>query len=144
MYTYHSYCSLVTSVNSPLHRKLRGSDTGRLLINLCVALLGLYIAFIFSGVASKWPAGACGFFSAVLHYFMLAYFFWTSAEALFLYFKLVKVFSGRGFFLRNYLYISMAVAWSKFAATIDEHVYKCASVVLVASVSGRSLQECVC
>ena len=37
----------------------------------------------------------CGFSSAFLHYFMLVYFGWTAAEALNLYFSLVKVFEAK-------------------------------------------------
>ncbi len=78
---------------------------------MCFALLGLFIVFILSGQAEHYPDALCGFFSALLHYFMLAYFFWTGAEAIFLYLKLVKVFMGSGFFIKNYVWISMAIAW---------------------------------
>ena len=71
------------------HRKLRQSDVGKMLLNLCVALLGLYIAFLISTSAESLQStqegkNTCGLFSALLHYFMLAYFFWTAAEAFFL------------------------------------------------------------
>ena len=85
-----------------------------MLLNLCFALLGLYVAFLISTSAGSLTTeagrNACGFFSALLHYFMLAYFFWTAAEALFLFFKLVKVLRGN---MNTYVYVSMAICWSK-------------------------------
>jgi len=84
------------------------------LVNLSFALLGLYVAFILSAQAPRIPQGLCGFFAALLHYFMLAYFFWTAAEALLLYIKLVKVMTRANFFIRNYTYIAMAICWRKF------------------------------
>ena len=84
-----------------------------MLINMCFSLLGLFVVFVLSAQASEIPDGLCGLFSALLHYFMLAYFFWTAAEALYLYFKLVKIFVGQSFFVRNYVYIAMATAWRK-------------------------------
>ena len=95
-------------------RKLRTSDVGLMLLNLCFALLGLYIAFLISTSAEMLTTeegrNACGFFSALLHYFMLAYFFWTAAEALFLFFKLVRVLRGS---MNTYVYVAMAVCWGK-------------------------------
>jgi hypothetical protein len=85
-----------------------------MLLNLCFALLGLYVAFLISTSADSLTSteterNACGFFSALLHYFMLVYFFWTAAEALFLFFKLVKVLRN----LKTYVYVAMAICWSK-------------------------------
>ena len=95
-------------------RKLRSSVNGQLLVNLCFAMLGLFVVFIISAQKQNGLTTAgCGFFAAVLHYFLLAYFFFTAAEALFLYFKLVKVFMGQSFFIRNYISIAMLLAWSK-------------------------------
>jgi len=51
------------------------------------SLIVFYISFIISSLAKHFnghgTAGqrACGFFSAVLQYFMLVYLFWTTAEA---------------------------------------------------------------
>ena len=97
------------------HRKLRQSDTGKMLLNLCFALLGLYIAFLISTSAESLQStqggrNICGLFSALLHYFMLTYFFWTAAEALFLFLKLVKVQRGS---MNAYVYVAMAICWGK-------------------------------
>ena len=86
-----------------------------MLLNLCFALLGLYVAFLISTSAERLSEttegrNACGFFSALLHYFMLAYFFWTAAEAVFLFMKLVMVSRGD---LNKYVYIAMLVCWGE-------------------------------
>ena len=98
-------------------RKLRTSDVGQMLLNVCFALLGLYVAFLISTSAeslaeTKPGRKVCGFFSALLHYFMLAYFLWTAAESLFLFVKLFKIHHGR---MTTYIYVAMAICWSKFS-----------------------------
>lgn len=72
-----------------LSRTLRRQELP--VINICIALLGLYIAFIISSLARHFetqdpPNGrrGCALFSAVLEYFSLAYLTWTVAEALLL------------------------------------------------------------
>ena len=71
-------------------KKLRSSDHGQLLINLCLALSGLYIAFIFA-VHSQSVPGLCAFTAAVLQYFFLVTFMVMAAEAINLYMNLVIV-----------------------------------------------------
>ena len=73
------------------HRKLRSSIHGQILINLCLALTGLYVFFLISGHVTSVPV-LCGISSALLQYFLLAFFGWTAVEAVWLYLNLVKVF----------------------------------------------------
>ena len=73
-----------------LYRKLRTSIHGQILINLSLALMGLYILFIIGGSAVPIPA-VCGISSGLLHYFILVFFGWTTVEAIWLYLKIVKV-----------------------------------------------------
>ena len=111
-----------------------------MLLNLCFALLGLYVAFLISTSADSLAStaigrNACGFFSALLHYFMLAYFFWTAAEALFLFLKLVKVLRGS---MNTYIYVAMAICWSKpsyifFCTRIYAWMHICGSVLWIVS-----------
>ena len=97
-------------------RKLRSSTSGKLLINLATSLLAVYIFFIVGGHIR--PYGdtravdiACGSSSALLQYFMLVYFGWTAAEALNLYFSLVKVFEAKT--IRHYTLKAGLVVWRK-------------------------------
>ena len=61
---------------------------------------------------------ACGINSAILHYFMLAYFGWTAAEALNLYFSLVKVFEAKS--ISHYTVKAGLIIWGmhNYAAII--------------------------
>ena len=69
---------------------MRTSEHGQLLINLCFALMGLYITFIFA-VHSRTVIGLCAVSAAVLQYFFLVTFMLMAAEAINLYMKLVVV-----------------------------------------------------
>jgi G protein-coupled receptor 112/deleted-in-malignant-brain-tumors protein 1/hemicentin len=73
------------------NRKLRTSIHGQILINLSLALIGVYLFFLIGGLVTSVPT-LCGISSALLHYFLLVYFGWTAVEAVWLYLKLVKVF----------------------------------------------------
>jgi len=83
-----------------------------MLINSCTALLGFYLSFVAASLKSRVPVPnvICGIFSALLHYFMLAYFFWTAAESVLLYLKVVKVF---GMSTTHYVLKAAIVSWSK-------------------------------
>ena len=72
------------------HRKLHSSQHGQILINMSVSFICLYLGFLVASHATSIPA-ICGLSAALLHYFMLVYFGWTSVEAFFLYRNLVKV-----------------------------------------------------
>ena len=102
-------------------RKLHSSTSGKLLINLGVSLLGVYMFFIVGGHIR--PYGdtytvdiVCGFSSAILHYFMLAYFGWTAAEAVNLYFTLVKVFEVKS--VTHYTLKAGLLVWGKVIYTL--------------------------
>ena len=105
---------LVTVVTYLASRKLRASDHGRLLMNLCFALLGVYFFFIFALHGTAVP-GLCATFSALLHYFLLVTFMAMAAEALNLYIKLVIVL-GKG--IQNYVWKAVIISWSKRIAYI--------------------------
>lgn len=82
-----------------------------MLLNLCGSFLAIFVVFIASSVAPPVHA-LCSLLSALLHYTLLAYFFWTAAEAIHLYIKLVQVFETR-WLHRHYVAIAMAVCWGK-------------------------------
>ena len=93
-------------------RKLRGGVHRQLLINLCVALTGLYATFIistFSMAVWQW----CIVISALMQYFFLATFFWMTAEAIHLFRKLVQALKPD---LKNYVAIAMTLCWGKSVA----------------------------
>ena len=72
------------------YRKLRKKEHEQILINLCFALMGMYIAFILGATTAPVPV-LCGISAALLQYFMLVFFSWTAVEAFYLYRKLVMI-----------------------------------------------------
>ena len=64
----------------------------------------------------------CEINSAFLHYFMLVYFGWTSAECINLYLKLVKVWGGSDLVARHYVLKAGAIIWCKFACFLSSFV----------------------
>lgn len=86
------------------------------MINLGASLLGIYVFFIVSGHIRPYGDTVavdiiCGLSSALLQYFMLVYFGWTAAEALNLYFSLVKVFEAR--VIKSYTLKAGLIVWRK-------------------------------
>ena len=61
----------------------RRSGHGRILINLSVSLICLYVVFVIAGLVTSVEA-LCGLVSALFQYFMLVFFGWTAAEAVYL------------------------------------------------------------
>ena len=108
MVIHWCYQSSHCTPHAPL-RKLRKTVHSKLLINLCFALLGLYVTFIISTVSTGVPV-LCGVVSALMHYFFLAVFFWMAAEAIQLHRKLVSVFKPD---IKNYALIAMAICWGR-------------------------------
>ena len=92
-----------------MYRKLRLSNHGQLLLNLCFALLGLYISFIFSIHSSSVPP-LCAIVSIMLHYFMLVVFMVMAAEAVNGHMKLVVVL---GHNISNYVIKVIVICWGK-------------------------------
>ena len=92
-----------------LRRRLRSSPHGQLLINLCLALLGLYAMFICAIHSTVIPA-LCAAVAALLQYFFLVTFMIMAAEAIDLYMKLVVVL-GQG--TQNYVLKASLISWSE-------------------------------
>ena len=88
-------------------RKLRSSDHGQLLLNLCFALLGLYLTFIMA-IHSPPVPGLCAAVGALLHYFFLVTFMVMAAEAIHLYIKLVVVL---GTAIEHYILKATITCW---------------------------------
>lgn len=96
------------------HRKLRTSDHGILLLNVCFALLGVYISFILAGHVSQVPP-LCALVSLLLHYFLLVTFLIMSAEAVNLYMKLVVVLGNQ---IAYYSLKATVTCWGKHLPSV--------------------------
>ena len=107
--SHYSIVCVICTACLFVYRVLRKTVHSKLLINLCFALVGLYITFIISTFSTGVPV-LCGVVSALMHYFFLAVFFWMAAEAIQLHRKLVTVFKPE---IHSYAFITMAVCWGR-------------------------------
>ena len=96
------------------YRKLRNSDHGQLLFNLCFALMGLYITFIFA-VHSRDVPGLCAVTGAVLQYFFLVTFMVMAAEAINLYMNLVIVLGRK---IHHFVLKATILSWSEWLISV--------------------------
>ena len=111
--------SIVSTSTSIKFRKLRTNIHGQILVNMSLALIGLYVFFLIGGHVTSIPV-LCGISSALLQYFILAFFGWTAVEAVWLYLKLVKVF-GTSSFTSKFTLKSGLPTWSKYLLK-EKHV----------------------
>ncbi|XP_050976413.1 adhesion G-protein coupled receptor G4 [Labeo rohita] len=90
-----SSCFLgITVLTYTLLEKLRRDYPSKILLNLCLALLGLNLVFLLnSWISSFGIHGLCIAVAATLHYFLLTSFTWMGLGAVNMYFALVKVFN---------------------------------------------------
>ena len=106
-------------------RNLRKKEHEQILINLCFALMGMYLAFILGAHAAPVPV-LCGISAALLQYFMLVFFSWTSVEAFYLYQKLVKVLGVKEV---PWLVLKIGlIVWCTFTLLL---IYRCSSTTIV-------------
>ncbi|XP_071811624.1 uncharacterized protein [Apostichopus japonicus] len=98
---------LITLIAFLAIKKLRSKRPQQVLINLCFALLGLYLSFLIGINRANLDVG-CVIFGALIHYFCLASISWMSVEATIMYLLFVKVFdAGIKYFMRK----ASLVAW---------------------------------
>ncbi|XP_072179699.1 uncharacterized protein [Diadema setosum] len=80
----------------------------RIHINLCVALLGLYLVFVI-GIDRHSPTSGCIAIGFLIHYFLLASMAWMLVEAVYMYVLFVTVHSGT---VSKFLRIATVSAWT--------------------------------
>ncbi|XP_063953512.1 adhesion G-protein coupled receptor G4-like isoform X2 [Lytechinus pictus] len=83
-------CLVITLVTYLSMKKLQSKQPQRILINLCVALLGLYLVFII-GIDRRYPTGGCVVVGFLIHFFLLSSVSWMLVEAINMYLLFVKV-----------------------------------------------------
>lgn len=77
-----------------MNRELSSIEHSKILINISVCLICLYVVLVASSTAVlcfTYSEVGCGILAALCHYFILVYFGWTFVKAFFLYRNLVKV-----------------------------------------------------
>ena len=97
-------------VHHTFYRELRKRDVSKFHIQLCIALLCMLLVFV-SGIDQTQIYGGCVTVSALLHYFTLVIWMWMGAEAVFMFQKLVIVFSQT---TTRYIIAVSLVCWRKF------------------------------
>lgn len=90
-------------------RKFRSQRPKQILINLCFALLGLYLSFLIGIDRVNLKIG-CTIFGALIHFFCLASVAWMCVEAVNMYLLFVKIFDSG---VSRFMLKSMAAAWGK-------------------------------
>ncbi|KAG7516586.1 hypothetical protein JOB18_035638 [Solea senegalensis] len=99
----------ITLITYTVFKKLHQDYPSQILINLCLALLGLNLVFLANSWLSSWEVyGLCVATAFTLHYFLLAAFTWMGIEAINMYFALVKVFN---IYVPLYILKVCAVGW---------------------------------
>ncbi|XP_066910547.1 adhesion G protein-coupled receptor L4-like [Clytia hemisphaerica] len=93
------------------HKHTRRKTAQLIIINFCIALTLLLIAFMLTTKITITSGVLCHTMSGVLHFLLLATFSWTATQASFLYKKTVRAtrnFKGED---RRTFYISFCLAW---------------------------------
>ena len=113
-------------------RELRSKKHGKILIQMCFSLIGLYLSFLltsllgrffYEDVSSNARKQVCITFSALVHYFLLVYFCITVAQSVLLYVQLVMVLGTKNI-LHHFQLRAGLVCWSKFLSTIKQQADK--------------------
>ena len=95
-----------------LHRKLRTTVAGQLLLHLCCGLLGIYILFIVCFLVVD-DEVVCAVAGGLLHYFLLVTFFLMAAEAVNLFTNLVIVIGVPSIISNRYVLKATLISWSE-------------------------------
>lgn len=103
------------------YRKLRRDYPSKILLNLCLALLGLNLVFLLnSWISSFGIYGLCIAVAMTLHYFLLSSFTWMGLGAVNMYLALVKVFN---VYVPSYILKFCLLGWGKIFHPIQTHLF---------------------
>eukprot|EP00057_Strongylocentrotus_purpuratus_P017269 XP_011671743.1 PREDICTED: G-protein coupled receptor 64 [Strongylocentrotus purpuratus] len=100
-------CLVILLVTFICVKKLRSRQPQRIHMNLCIALLGLYIVFMV-GIDLRYPTNGCVAAGFILHFFLLSSVSWMLVEAVYMYLLFVKIHNGT---VSKFLRISSVFAW---------------------------------
>ena len=74
------------------HRCLRSDHAGKVLINLCIAILLLLIWYLVATRGRSLSTGGCVIAMALCHYFLMATFLWLVIDVINVYQMIITVF----------------------------------------------------
>ncbi|XP_072177359.1 adhesion G-protein coupled receptor G2-like [Diadema setosum] len=118
-------CLIITIVTYLSMKKLRSKQPLQILVNLCLALLGLYLVFVI-GIDRRYPTVGCLIVGLLIHYFLLASMSWMAVEAVNMYLCFVKVFDAH---VSKFMQKACLCAWGLpllvciIIAALDHSVY---------------------
>ncbi|XP_033122408.1 adhesion G-protein coupled receptor G2-like [Anneissia japonica] len=101
-------CLIITLVTILSAKNIRSRQPQKIMINLCISLLCLYILFILGVDHAKPGNRGCTAVAVLVHYFLLTSASWTLVEAINMYFLFIKVFNLPG---RKFIWIAACLAW---------------------------------
>ena len=116
-----------------------------IVLNMSLSLIALYVSFLIAGHATSNEV-ACGIFSALLQYFFLVFFGWTSAESVYLFFTLVFVIMSSKI-TDHYILKASLIVWCKcdqFVRIMCELLHRTISTVtptVIVAISGGAGYE---
>lgn len=92
-------------------RKYRTNVSGKILFNLCLALLFALLVFV-AGIERAEEESTCVAIAVLLHYFILVVFLWMGVEAFYMFFNIVldRFPGGHG---STFVMKCAAIAWGK-------------------------------
>ncbi|PIK47292.1 putative G-protein coupled receptor [Apostichopus japonicus] len=99
-------------------KKLRSSRPQQIILQICIALLGLDIFFLV-GIDRTELALACDIVAALIHFFCLASVAWMSTEATYMYLLFVQVSSGND---RYFMQKASVIGWGLPAVIVTTNV----------------------
>ena len=97
-------------------RKLYSKQPQQIMINLCFALLGLYLVFVL-GIDRRHPTALCVIVGFVIHYFLLVSMAWMLVEGVNMYLLFVKVYNVS---VSNFMLKASLCAWGKILHAVSE------------------------
>ncbi|KAJ8047574.1 Adhesion G-protein coupled receptor G4 [Holothuria leucospilota] len=101
---------IVTIVTFLAVKKLRNRRAQQILLNLCFALLGLYLFFLI-GINQIQTEIGCVIFGALIHFFCLSSLAWMAVEATNMYLLFVRVFDSG---MSGFIWKAMLAGWGVF------------------------------
>ena len=83
-----------------------------IVLNLSISLILLYVTFLCAGHATSNNV-ACGILSGLLHYFLIVFFGWTAAQAVYLFITVVYIMKVNTL-THRYTFKAGIFVWCKF------------------------------
>ena len=102
-------------------RILRETNESKILVNLAVSLIALYLVTMLS-YGEDMPEGACRLWAFLMAYFFMVALAWSFVEALLLVLRLKISSFGEGFLTKNYVWIAIPFSWGRYICCFTHNI----------------------